>query len=204
MSKSRIIKPQEQLVPALKMLEQSDQPYIRHFWAYFCEASYYVKAQRRDHSDKFAPKAEKCRLIGYADLHGKIHWIWNPKIDTIVRASAVRFNEGPEFNLDDDVDTEYEAASTDTISEEEEDMVRKQQEEENFFDWFDAHEDIQDEIVVKMPDTTTQLPTPKTTPEVAPEPQPPFDKVQRQQLDDNDLNEIRGEAPIPPDHHLAP
>jgi len=127
MSKSRIIKPQEQLVPALKMLEQSDQPYSRHFWAYFCEASYYVKAQRRDHSDKFAPKAEKCRLIGYADLHGKIHWIWNPKIDTIVRASAVRFNEGPEFNLDDDVDTEYEAASTDTISEEEEDMVRSQQ-----------------------------------------------------------------------------
>ncbi|KAL2138074.1 hypothetical protein VTI28DRAFT_7502 [Corynascus sepedonium] len=80
---------------------------------------------------------------------------------------VVRFNEGPDFKPDNDVDTEYEAVFTDTISEEEEAMIdgrpdqqkhqqqdQEQQEEENAVDWFDAYEDVQDEIVVKMPDTT--------------------------------------------------
>ncbi|GAB1319489.1 hypothetical protein MFIFM68171_09699 [Madurella fahalii] len=110
--------PQERLATALNMPESARQPYIRHLRAYFCEAYYYVKPQKRDQSDKFAPRAEKGRLIRCADLHGKISWIWNPVTDTIVRANAVRFS--PDFKPDDDVDTEYEAVFADTTSEEEE------------------------------------------------------------------------------------
>ena len=84
----------------------------------------------------------------------------------------------------------------------------EQQEEENAVDWFDDHEEIQDKIVVKVPDTTTQLPTPETTlettPEVALQPQPLLDEDQSQRLDNNDLTEIQDKAPVPPDHHLAP
>ena len=70
---------------------------------------------------------EKGRLIGYADLYGKIYWIWNPGTGKIVCASVVRFNEGPDLVLDDDVvDAEYEVVITDMTSEEEEEAAKAQ------------------------------------------------------------------------------
>ncbi|KAK4232708.1 hypothetical protein C8A03DRAFT_20053 [Achaetomium macrosporum] len=62
------------------------------------------------------------------------------------------------------------------------------------------YDNIQDEIVVKIPHTTANLPTP----EAAHKPQPPSDKDRQQRLDNDDSREIQGEAPVPPDHHLAP
>ena len=68
---------------------------------------------------------EKGRLIGYADLYGKIYWIWNLSTRKIVCANIVRFNEGPDLVPDDDVvDTEYEAMITNTTSEEEEEAAK--------------------------------------------------------------------------------
>jgi hypothetical protein len=120
--------PQEVFAKAVNMPASSHQPHIKHFRAYFCEAYYYIKPAKRVQSDKFTARAVKGRLIGYADLHGKIYWIWNPSTGEIVRASAVRFNEGPDFVPDDDVATEvYEAIFTDSTSEEEERAVEAQE-----------------------------------------------------------------------------
>lgn len=80
--------PHEMFVTALGMPESARKPYIRHFRAYFCEAYYYIKPQKRVQSDKFAARAEKGRLIGYADLHSKIYWVWNPTTGKIIRATA--------------------------------------------------------------------------------------------------------------------
>ena len=65
--------PHEQFATALGMPESARKPYIRHFRAYFCEAYYYIKPQKRVQSDKFTARAEKGRLIGYADLHSKLY-----------------------------------------------------------------------------------------------------------------------------------
>jgi hypothetical protein len=65
-------------------------------------------------------------LIGYGDLHGKIYWIWNPRTGKIVRASAVKFNEGPDYVPDDDAkEAEYEAVFADTSVEEVEEASAK-------------------------------------------------------------------------------
>ncbi|KAJ4286891.1 hypothetical protein N0V88_007835 [Collariella sp. IMI 366227] len=104
-------------------------PYIRHFRVYFCEAYYFIKSERRIDSDKFTSRARKGRLIGYADLHGKIVWIWDPETDKIIRANAVHFNKGEDFQPDDDEykpnddeykDNEYEVVFTDSTFAEEE------------------------------------------------------------------------------------
>ncbi len=86
--------PHERFVTAVNMPIEARKPYLYHFRAYFCNAYYFIKPYRRVNSAKFAARAEKGRLIGYIDLHGKIYWIWNPETGAIVRASAVRFNEG--------------------------------------------------------------------------------------------------------------
>ena len=118
--------PQEIFAKAINMPTSAHQPHIRHFRAYFYEAYYYVKPAKRERSDKFAPRAVKGRLIGYADLHGKIYWIWNPATGEIVRANAVRFNEGPDFVEDDDIaEPQYEAVFADATSEEEEQAGRQ-------------------------------------------------------------------------------
>ena len=121
--------PQEPFAKGVNMPKSVWTPHIKHFRAYFCEAYYYIKPAHRVQSDKFAARAEKGRLIGYADLHGKIYWIWNPVTGKIVRANAVKFNEGPDYVPDDDVykNVEYEAVFTGTASEEEDAIVSKEQ-----------------------------------------------------------------------------
>jgi hypothetical protein len=240
------------------MPDTSLKPYINHLRTYFCEAYYFVKPQKRDNSDKFAPRANKGRLIGYADLRGKIYWIWDPIADKVIRASAVRFNEGPDFKPNDDV--EYKAVLKDATTEEEEAMVRgyelapqamptqdvrqqepddshqqqaqpevgqQEQDDDDSFDWFDA-EDTQEE----QPEQT-QLPTPEPSaspesrPSASPESRPsaslesrpsaslesrpsaslesrPSESPESRPLDDDDLREIHRDAPLPPDHPLAP
>lgn len=241
--------PQEMLAKALNMPAHAHKPYLRHFRAYFCEAYYYVKPHLRAASDKFTARAQKGRLIGYADLHGKIYWIWNPITDKVVRASAVRFNEGPDFKPDDDIaDVEYEAVFADTSTQEEADLARQvfkkvtlvtpdeeqptdtnggaeaqevEEEDEDTFGWFDAEDGKQgnnagtghlptpDATPENTPDPTTPQPTPEETPgpsreptrELSPQPVPQTDASP---LDASDLQEIREEGPIPPDHALAP
>jgi len=217
--------PHERFATALQMPVEARQPHVGHLRAYFCEAYYYIKPQKRDNSDKFAPKAEKGRLIGYADLHGKIYWVWNPVTDKIARASAVRFNEGPDIRPDDDVETEYEAVFVDTTSEEEkaafqaqetitlthptgkeqqvgyqpqqqeaEEQQEEEAEQEEFddaVDWFDTTE-APSAGTPKAP-RNPQLPTPQDTP-----------SPDITTLDNDDLAEIQGEGPVPPDHPLAP
>jgi hypothetical protein len=118
------ISPHERFATVMGMPEEARKPYIRHLRTYFCHAYYYIKPQKRDKSDKFGPRAEKGRLIGYADLHGKIYWVWNPKTSEIVRASAVKFNEGEDYRPDDDCEgPEYEAVFADTTIEEDESVV---------------------------------------------------------------------------------
>ncbi len=63
----------KQFAIALGMPKSARKPYIRYFRAYFCEAYYYIKPQKRVQSDKFITRAEKGRLIGYADLYGKLY-----------------------------------------------------------------------------------------------------------------------------------
>lgn len=123
---ANMLSPHEVFAKALKLPET--KPYIKHLRAYFCDAYYYIKTQKRLQSDKFAARAGKAKLIGYVDMHGKIYWLWDPKTNKIIRASAVRFN--------DDIDTtsttdtiqcapvEYEAAFTDTNIQETEQAVR--------------------------------------------------------------------------------
>jgi hypothetical protein len=114
--------PHELFARGVNMPEPACKPYIAHFRAYFCEAYYFIKPQKRVQSEKLAPRAEKGRLIGYADLHGKIFWIWNEKTGRVVRASAVKFNEGnPAVREEDALDpaVEYEVLFTDTSTEEE-------------------------------------------------------------------------------------
>jgi hypothetical protein len=102
------------------MPEEARKLYIHHFRTYFCNAYYFIKPYRRIDSEKFATRAEKERLIGYVDLYSKIYWIWNPQTGAIVRASTVRFNEGPNYTPDDDVyrEVEYEAVFADSTVQE--------------------------------------------------------------------------------------
>ncbi|KAK4206199.1 hypothetical protein QBC37DRAFT_265259, partial [Rhypophila decipiens] len=103
----------------VNMPKEAQTPYIRHLRSYFCHAYYFIKPAHRAKSDKFTAHAEKGRLIGYGDLHGKIYWIWNPRTGAIVRANAVRFNEGPDYKPDNDaVAEEYEAVFADTTADE--------------------------------------------------------------------------------------
>lgn len=216
--------PQQMLATALNMPDGAHQPHVGHLRAYFCEAYYYVKPAYRHNSDKFTPRAKKARLIGYADLHGKIYWLWNPQTDEIMRASAVRFNEGPDFQPDDDVAADYEVVfDDDTTDEEEEDAnahptgivgvdtgqsrpspqlkapeapsprpqtpspkeplhpqkpsAQGAEDEGSVVDWYSADDSDPGNI---------QLPTPEPTPDPA------------------DRQEIQQDAPIPPDHPLAP
>ncbi|KAK4203869.1 hypothetical protein QBC40DRAFT_166116, partial [Triangularia verruculosa] len=105
--------------------ESARKPYIRHLRSYFCNAYYYIKPAHRANSDKFTAKAEKGRLIGYADVHGKIYWIWNPVTDKVVKVNAVKFNEGDDYQPDDDIyaDIEYEAVFADSTVAEKEDAI---------------------------------------------------------------------------------
>ncbi|EAQ84778.1 hypothetical protein CHGG_08792 [Chaetomium globosum CBS 148.51] len=208
--------PQEAFAKGVGMPKSTWTPHITHFRAYFCEAYYYVKPKYRVQSDKFAARAEKGRLIGYADLHGKIYWIWNPKTGKIIRASAVKFNEGPDFVPDEDVgtDVEYEAVFTDTTTQEEEEAVVEKQ------DWVTiTHPDQTTTTTISLQggdstatenelpaienepqqsDETTemqkekhvaQLPTPEATPEPT--------------LDAEDRMEIGRDLPVPI-NHLSP
>lgn len=119
-----IVSPHEMFSTAMGMPEEARKPYIRHLRTYFCHAYYYIKPNKRVDSDKFGPRAEKGRLIGYADVHGKIYWIWNPVTGTIVRASAVKFNEGNDYRKDDDMAiAEYEVVFNDTTVEEDESIM---------------------------------------------------------------------------------
>ncbi len=63
----------EQFAIVLGMPESARKLYIRHFRAYFCEAYYYIKLQKRVQLDKFTVRAEKGWLISYADLYSKLY-----------------------------------------------------------------------------------------------------------------------------------
>jgi hypothetical protein len=108
--------PQQALSEGIGMPEQAAFPYIKHLRTYFCDAYYYVKSAHREQSDKLAPRALKCKLIGYADVHGRLFWIWNPALNKIVRVSAVKFNESvpdPPGYVED-LSVEYEVVFTDS------------------------------------------------------------------------------------------
>ena len=229
--------PQQMFATALNMPEEAHQPHIGHLRAYFCEAYYYVKPAYRANSDKFTPRAKKARLIGYADLHGKIYWLWNPVTDEVVRASAVKFNEGPDLQPDDDVGAEYEVVFEDSTPQEEEDgycdaitivhpsgkehrlgerstpnspapqelvsSPGQEEDEEGSFGWYDADEEVPEGTQLLTPEAT---PNPRASAFPSPSPTPTSLLPDRPTnlLDGCDRQEIQQEAPIPPDHPLAP
>ncbi|KAK4182022.1 hypothetical protein QBC35DRAFT_396798, partial [Podospora australis] len=75
------------------MPKEARTPYIKHLRTYYCYAYYYIKPAKRTKTHKIAPHARKGRLIGYADVHGKIYWIHDSESGEIIKASAVKFNE---------------------------------------------------------------------------------------------------------------
>ncbi|KAK4158833.1 hypothetical protein QBC43DRAFT_223434 [Cladorrhinum sp. PSN259] len=72
------LSPHEILTTGLNMPEISGEPPFRHLRTHFSHAYYYVKPKKRDKSNKQAKHAEKGRLLGYADIYGRIYWVWNP------------------------------------------------------------------------------------------------------------------------------
>jgi hypothetical protein len=120
----KMASPHELLATGLNMPDEAKTPYIRHLRSYYCHAYYYIKPEKRDKAEKFIPRAKKGRLIGYGDRHGKIYWIWNEDEGKIVRASAVRFNEGPSFDgKPDPTEPEFEVVFTDPTVEEVEESL---------------------------------------------------------------------------------
>ncbi|KAA8622110.1 hypothetical protein SMACR_00052 [Sordaria macrospora] len=73
--------------------ENEIKPWTRHLRSYFCTAYYYIKPQNRTKGEKLEERSRPGRLIGYADAHGRIYWIWDPETGQIIRASAVKFVE---------------------------------------------------------------------------------------------------------------
>ena len=73
--------------------ENEIKPWTRHSRSYFCTAYYYIKPQKRTKGNKLEERSRLGRLIGYADAHGRIYWIWDPETGQIIRASAVKFVE---------------------------------------------------------------------------------------------------------------
>ncbi len=114
----------KQFTIALGIPESAKKLYIRHFQAYFYKAYYYIKLQKRVQSDKFIARAERGRLISYADLYSKLYQVQNLTIGKIVQATIVYFNEGPDFEPDDNIEAEYEAVFTDLTSEEKDTAVK--------------------------------------------------------------------------------
>ncbi len=166
----------KQFAIALGIPKSAKKPYIRHFRAYFYEAYYYIKLQKRVQLDKFIVRAERGQLISYADLYSKLYQVQNLTIGKIVRATIVRFNEGPDFEPNDDVEAEYKAVVTNLISEEEDAAVKAQERitliypDKRIQDIsFQQQEDLESEKEDKLeplsqqPAQTQQLPTPKAT-----------------------------------------
>ena len=221
--------PQQRFATALNMPVEARQPYIRHLRNYFCEAFYYIKPQKRVDSEKFTPRAHKGRLIGYADLHGKIYWIWNPVTDEVVRASAVRFNEGPDLTADSDVLVEYEAVFDDEAEEEEEvpptiTIIQPSGEEQPQQPPAPSEPPVLSEPhpqtpVAQSPAEPLSDPADDSAfdwhsaeeddvcePALLPSPAPTSAPAGRTDsaFDDSDLQDIYSDGPIPADHILAP
>ncbi len=106
------------------MLELARKLYIRHFQAYFCKAYYYIKLQKQGQSDKFTVRAEKGWLIGYANLYSKLYQVQNLTIGKIVQATIVYFNEGPDFEPNDNIEAKYKAVFTNLTSKEKDTAVK--------------------------------------------------------------------------------
>ncbi|KAL2168975.1 hypothetical protein VTG60DRAFT_6617 [Thermothelomyces hinnuleus] len=216
----------------VNMPESARKPYIGHFRAYFCEAFHLIKPQKRVQSDKFEARAEKARLICYADLHGKIYWVWNPVTGKVIRASAVRFNEGPDSTRDEDAFVEYEAVFTDPTTEEEEKAAQhctalihpdktvqrvnfrepkteQRPQEQQPEEQPPQHEDYErTELPSEKGDQQPQLPTPEPSPEPTPEPEvePDHGNEEAEPFDTDTVYHsiLEDEAPVPPDNPLVP
>ena len=195
--------PYEVFAKGVNMPEDALKPYIRHLRSYFCHAYYYVKPEKRDKADKFIPRAKKGRLIGYGDIHGKIYWIWNPTENKIIRASAVRFNEGPDFNAKpDEQEPQYEVVFTDpTVDEIENGLGSGVRTEVNIHT---SRNDVPKPTIptcdIPTCDVQEHQPTGLLTPEATPGPDSHAFKIQ---LDAEDMADIAREAPIPPENPIA-
>src|SRR5580692_1150613 len=106
--------PHERLAKALGLNEHAQFPFIMHLRSYLSTAYVYIKGKDRVQSAKMAPRAKKGFLIGYIDQQGRLFWVWLPDEGRIIKASAVKFNEG---DTDDDdkisENVEYEAVLDD-------------------------------------------------------------------------------------------
>lgn len=74
------------------------KPSIHHFRTYYCTAYYHIKKERRVQGDKWAEHSRRGHFVGYADLNGRIFYIWDPEYQQLVKASAVRFLEDSSMN----------------------------------------------------------------------------------------------------------
>ncbi len=166
----------KQFATALSMPKSARKPYIHHFRAYFYKAYYYIKPQKRVQLDKFTIRAKKGRLISYANLYSKLYQVQNPTIGKIVRATTVRFNEGPNFEPNNDVEAKYKAVFTNLTSKEEDAAIKAQERitlihpNKRIQDiGFQQQEDLESEKKDKPEPPsqqlaqTQQLPTPKAT-----------------------------------------
>ncbi len=106
------------------MPELARKLYIRYFQAYFYEAYYYIKLQKRVQLDKFITRAEKGQLISYTNLDSKLYQVQNLTIGKIVQATIVRFNEGLDFKPNNDVEAKYKVVFIDLTSKEEDAAIK--------------------------------------------------------------------------------
>jgi hypothetical protein len=184
--------PYEVFAKGVNMPEDALKPYIRHLRSYYCHAYYYIKPEKRDKADKFIPRAKKGRLIGYGDLHGKIYWIWNPTEKKIIRANAVRFDEGLDFNTKvDDQEPQYEVVFTDPTIDEIEMGLGSGVKMEMITNT--GRKDVPQPTIPTF-DVEKQEPTGLPTPEGTPEHDPQPSEIH---LDAENVTDIAREAPIP-------
>ena len=86
--------PHYRLFTALGLSQEASVPYIKHLRVFGCTAYVHLKGAYQANTDKFGPRAEVGRLVGYDGHHGKIFYVWFPDTGRIARVSSVRFSEG--------------------------------------------------------------------------------------------------------------
>ena len=70
--------PHYRLFTALGLSQEASVPYIKHLRVFGCTAYVHLKRAYRANTDKFGPRAEVGRLVGYDSHHGRILYVWFP------------------------------------------------------------------------------------------------------------------------------
>ncbi|WPJ65836.1 hypothetical protein SMAC4_13984 [Sordaria macrospora] len=125
-SNKEYISPHEVLSRAAGIL--NPKPSIHHFRTYYCTAYYHIKKERRVQGDKWAEHSRRGHFVGYADLNGRIFYIWDPEYQQLVKASAVRFLEHSSSQSDEERAVKHSVFFSDQSMEEVDKVLQSKKE----------------------------------------------------------------------------